>query len=103
MSKTLAAVAALIISGAAALPLQANAAEHRPGISKEATQPTDISARRRHYRQRYHVRRYYVGPPRYFGPRYGYDYPYPYFYQPHYYQPAPFVPFGFGAYGVRVF
>jgi len=103
MTKTLATVAALILSGAAALPLQAHAAEQKPGIAIEATRLTDLSARRRHDRHRHYVRRYSVGPRVYFGPRYGYDYPYPYFYQPHYYRPAPFVPFGFGPYGVRVF
>ena len=102
MTKILAGIAALTLMGAAALPLQASAAEQKPGISKEVSQTTDISARRRHYRHRYYAR-HYVGPRRYWGPRYGYGYPYPYYYRPHYYQPAPFVSFGLGPFGLRVF
>ena len=83
MTKIVAGIVALMIMGAAALPLQARAAEQKPGLSN--VQSTDISARR------------------YWGPRYGYGYPYPYYYRPYYYQPAPFVPFGFGPFGLRVF
>jgi len=99
MTKILAGIAALTLMGAAALPLQASAAEQKPGISN--VQTTDISARRRHYRHRYYAR-HSMGPRRYWGPRYGYDYPYPYYYRP-YYQPAPFGSFGLGPFGVRVF
>jgi hypothetical protein len=99
MTKILVSIAALMMTSAAALPLQASTAE-KPGLSN--VQTTDISARRRHYRHRYYAR-HYVGPRRYYGPRYGYDYPYPYYYRPHYYQPAPFVSFGLGPFGLRVF
>jgi hypothetical protein len=100
MTKIFAGTVALMMMGAAVLPLAASAAEQKPGLSN--VESTDISARRRHYRHR-HYARHYVGPRRYWGPRYGYDYPYPYSYRPYYYQPAPFVPFGFGPYGLRVF
>jgi|SRR5687767_2461000 hypothetical protein len=103
MTKILMSLAALAIIGAAALPVQANAAERKPGISKEVGQPTDVSARRRHYRHRYYAHRHW-GPRRYWGPRYGYyGYPYPYHYRPYYYAPAPFVSFGLGPFGFRVF
>ena len=61
MSKILAGIAALTLMGAAALPVQASAAEQKPGISKDVSQATEISAQRRYYRHRYHGRRYW-GP-----------------------------------------
>lgn len=115
MSKFLAGLAALALMGAAALPLQANAAERHPGVT---TQSTDLSAQRHwrhhggwrghwghHYwgprygwgwRHRYWGPRYGYWHHRYWGPRYGY-YGYPY------YRPGPFVSFGVGPFGFRVF
>jgi hypothetical protein len=102
MTKILVSIAALMMTGAAALPLAASAAEQKPGLSN--VQSTDVSAQRRHYRHRYYAR-HYVGPRRYWGPRYGYyGYPYPYGaygYPYGYYRPG-FAP-GVGPFGFRVF
>ena len=107
MPKIIMSLAALTFIGAAALPLQATAAEQQPatGISKDISkaQSTDISAQRRHWRHRYG----YYGPRRYWGPRYGYYRPYPYYGyygNPYgYYRPGPFVSFGAGPFGFRFF
>jgi hypothetical protein len=96
MSKLLAGIAALTLLGAAALPLQANAAERHHGISK--VQSTEMSAQR-HWRRHYG----YWGPRRYWGPRYGY-YGYPYYgygYPYGYYRPG--FALGVGPFGFRVF
>src|SRR4051812_49609113 len=80
MTKILAGIAGLTLMATAALPLQASAAEQKPGISKENAQLTEVSSQRRYYRHRYGHRywgpRYYARP--YLGPRYygGYGYPY---------------------------
>ncbi len=104
MTKILAGIAALTLMGAATLPLQASAAEQKPGISKEVSQTTDVSAQRRHYRHRYYARHHYWGPRRHWGPRYGYGYPYPYgaYGSPYgYYRPG--FALGLGPFGFRVF
>ena len=106
MTKILGTIAALTIIGAAVLPLPASAAEQKPGISKESTQSTDVSARRRYYRHRYYVRRHYWGPRYYarpyWGPRYGYyDYGYPYYGYRNYYRPG--LAFGIGPFGFGIF
>lgn len=102
MSKILAGIAALSIMGAAALPLQANAADHGTKF-----QSSEVSSQRHWRGNRYHARRYYAprrfyGSRRYYGgPRYGYygnGYPYGYSYG---YRPG--VAFGFGPFGFRVF
>src|SRR5437879_6107006 len=113
MTKILVSLAALTIVGAAALPLQASAAEQKPGISTERIQSTDVSSRRRYYRHRYYARhywgpRYYARPywgPRYYarpywGPRY-YGYGYPYYGYPGYYRPG--LAFGIGPFGFGIF
>src|SRR2546423_14635869 len=83
MTKILGTIAALTIMGAAALPVQASAAERQSGISN--VQSTEVSAQRRHWRRHYG----YWGPRPYFGRRfwgprngdygdpyrYGYGYP----------------------------
>ena len=110
MTRILTGIAALMIVGAAALPIPASAAEH--GISK--VQSTELSSQRRwhHYR---HWRRYgYWGPRyRYWGPRYRYGYygyPYRYrhygyygypYYHRYYHRPA--IAFGIGPFGFGVF
>ena len=97
MTKILGTIAALAIMGAAALPLQASAAEH--GLKQ--AQSTELSSQR-HWRRHYSYRHW--GPRRYWGPRYGYyGYPYRYGYgYPYgYYRPGlafRFGPFGFGAF-----
>ena len=101
MSKILAGLAGLTLMTAAALPLPASAAEQKPGISKDVSQATEISAQRRYYRHRYYGRRYwgpryYARPywsPRYYG--YGYPYGYPYY--------RPGLAFGIGPFGFGVF
>lgn len=102
MSRILAGIAAVTLMGAAALPLQANAAErHQNGVAN--VQSDEISAQRRYYRRHYGYRHY--GPRRYYGPRYGnygprygyyggYDYPY-------YRRPG--IAFGIGPFGFRAF
>jgi hypothetical protein len=106
MSKYLAGLAALTLMGAAALPLQANAAERHHGISSNHA-TTTLSAQRhwRHGGYRHWGPRYGYWRHRYWGPRYGYygspyyGYGYPY----GYYRPGPFVSFGVGPFGFRVF
>lgn len=103
MSKILVSIAALGLMGAAALPLQANAAERHDGASK-AQQTTDVSAQR-HWRHRHYG---YYGPRRYWGPRYrygyygrpyyGYGYPY---HRYGYYSPG--IGVGIGPFGFRIF
>lgn len=106
MTKILSGIAALMIVGAAALPVPASAMEQ--GISK--VQSTELSSRHRwhHYR---HWRHYgYWGPRhRYWGPRYRYGYyGYPYRYRHYgyygypYYRP-PGLAFGIGPFGFGVF
>src|SRR3954447_6420539 len=119
MSKILASFAALMIVGAAALPLPASAAEH--GISK--AQSTELSPqgywrhRPRHYVRHWGPRRHfgywgprrhwgYYGPRRYWGYRhyayrpYPYRYGYPYGYG-YYHRPA--LAFGVGPFGFGLF
>jgi hypothetical protein len=77
MTKILAGIAALTMLGAASLPLQASAAEQKPGISKD--QVTDLSSQRRHWRHRHHHVYRHWGPRyrygyRHWGPRYRYGY-----------------------------
>ena len=102
MTKILVSFAALTIMGAAALPLQASAAEQRQGVSNG--QSTELSAQRRYYRGPYYGYRYY-GPRRYYGPLYGYYgygvYPYGYGYPYGYYRPG--IGVGIGPFGFRVF
>ena len=104
MSRYLAGFAALALIGAAALPLQANAAERSnasqpSGPNAVSTQSTTLSAQR-HWR--YHHR--YWGPRyRYWGPRYGY-YGGPYYGYPYrYYRPGPVFGFGIGPFGFGVY
>ena len=85
MTKILTGVAALMIIGAAALPVPAGAVEQ--GITK--AQPTDVSSQRRHWRHYRHYGHRYWGPRRYYGHRYWgpryrygyYGYPYRYGYR----------------------
>jgi hypothetical protein len=115
MSRYLAGLAALALVGAAALPLQADAAERHAGISKPST---DLSAQRywrgRYYGHRYYGHRYwgpryrYYGYRHHWGPRYGYygyrHYGYRHYGYPYgYYRPGPFVSFGVGPIGFRAF
>ncbi|MBV8835881.1 MAG: hypothetical protein JO000_05035 [Alphaproteobacteria bacterium] len=96
MSRTLAGFAALALMGAAALPLQANAAE-RHGATN-TNQSVTLSAQRHYYRHRYWGPRY-----RYWGPRYGY-YGDPYYGYPYrYYRPGPAIGFGIGPFGFGVY
>ena len=96
MSRYLAGVAALALMGAAALPLQANAAEQH-GASNQST---TLSAQR-HWRGHYYGRRYwgpryrygYYGGPYYGGPYYGYRY----------YRPGPAIGFGIGPFGFGIY
>ena len=112
MTKILGCIAAVALMGAAALPLPANAAGKKSGITSDqaAGQVTDMSSQRRYHRRHY-VRRHWA-PRRYYGPRYGYYGPrYGYYGYPHaygypyysYYRPGPFVSFGVGPFGFRVF
>jgi hypothetical protein len=105
MSKFLAGLAALALASAAMMPIQANAAEAKSGVTAtKAVQSTEISAQRRHWRHRHYGYRHWV-PRRYYGPRYGYYRPYPYYgygYPYGYYRPGPFVSFGFGPFGFRL-
>jgi hypothetical protein len=101
MSKFLTGIAALTLLGAAALPLQATAAERHDGISN--VQSTELSAQRRHWRGRHYGYRYYA-PRRYWGPGYGYYGGYPYYgygYPYGYYRPG--FALGVGPFGFRVF
>jgi hypothetical protein len=101
MSKFLTGMAALTLLGAAALPLQATAAERHDGISN--AQSTELSAQHRYWRGRHYGYRYY-GPRRYWGPRYGYYGGYPYYgygYPYGYYRPG--FALGVGPFGFRVF
>jgi hypothetical protein len=102
MSRYLAGLTALTLMGAAALPLQANAAERHAGISQSSTEMSAQRHWRGGYRGGYYGYRY-GGPRRYYGPRYGY-YGYPAYGYPYgYYRPAPFVSFGVGPFGFRAF
>jgi hypothetical protein len=105
MSRYLAGLTALTLVGAAALPLQATAAERHAGISNHANVVTDMSARR-WYHRRYYAHRYWGPRYRYWGPRYGYYGPrYSYYGGPYYgygypyYRPRPFVGIGVGPFG----
>ena len=120
MTKILSGIAALMIVGAAALPVPASAMEQ--GISK--VQSTELSSRHRwhrHYGWRHHRHWGYWGPRRhwgywgprrhwgYWGPRHRYGYyGYPYRYRhygyygyPYYHRPA--IAFGIGPFGFGVF
>ena len=109
MTKILGCIAAVALMGAAALPLPANAAGKKAGITSDqaAGQVTDMSSQRRWHR-RYHARRYWA-PRRYYGPRYGYygyphaygypAYGYGYGYRPYYGG----IGVGIGPFGFRVF
>ena len=106
MTKILAGIAALTIMGAAALPLPANAAEPKAGISKEVNQPTDVSSRHRRWHRGYYVRRHHYWGPRYgyyrYPYRYRYAYPYRYGYgYPYYHRPG--IAFGIGPFGFGIF
>ena len=103
MRNLLATCAAVAVTALIALPGSASAAPNKAsGATQTQTAPTDISARRRHYRGHYRGYRHYgyrgyrtYGRP-YYAPyrAYGYD---PY-YRP-YYRPGISVgvgPFGFG-------
>jgi hypothetical protein len=105
MTKILTGVAALMIVGAASLPIPAGAVEQ--GIAK--AQSTDISSRHRGWRHhRYYGHRYW-GPRRYYGhrywgPRYRYGYyPYRYGYYGAPYYRRPGLAFGIGPFGFGVF
>ena len=95
MTKILTGIAALMIVGAAALPVPAGAVEQ--GITKEA-QPTDISSQRRHWRHYRHYGHRYWGPRH----RYGYGSPYRYGYGSPYYR-RPGLAFGIGPFGFGVY
>ena len=106
MTKILTGIAALMIVGAAALPVPASAVEQ--GITK--AQLTDLSSRHRgwrhhrYYGHRYWGPRHYYGH-RYWGPRYrygAYGYPYRYGYGYPYYR-RPGLAFGIGPFGFGVF
>ncbi|MGB9369407.1 MAG: hypothetical protein WCE79_25705 [Xanthobacteraceae bacterium] len=103
MTKILTGLAALMIVGAAALPVPAGAVEQ--GITK--AQSTDISSQRRWRHHGYYGHRYW-GPRRYYGhsywgPRYRYGYyPYRYGYAYPYYR-RPGLAFGIGPFGFGVF
>ena len=103
MTKILGTIAALAIMGAAAVPLQASAAERQSGISN--VQSTEVSAQRRHWRRHYGYwgpRPYYAR--RYWGPRYGYyGYPYRYGYGYPYGYHRPGIALGIGPFGFGVF
>jgi hypothetical protein len=108
MTKILTGIVALMIVGAASLPLPAGAVEQ--GITKEAP-PTDLSSRHRGWRHHgYYGHRYY-GPRRYYGhrywgPRYRYGYygsPYRYGYYGAPYYRRPGLAFGIGPFGFGVF
>jgi hypothetical protein len=104
MTKALTGIAALLIVGAAALPVPAAAVEQ--GVSK--AQATDLSSRHRGWRHhRYYGHRYW-GPRRYYGhrywgPRYRYGYyPHRYGYYGYPYR-RPGLAFGIGPFGFGVF
>ena len=107
MTKILTGLAALMIIGAAALPVPAGAVEQ--GITK--AQPTDVSSQRRHWRHYRHYGHRYWGPRRYYGHRYwgpryrygyyGYPYRYGYYGYPYYRRPG--LAFGIGPFGFGVF
>ena len=109
MTKILTGLAALMIVGAAAMPIPAAAVEQEQGITK--AQPTDVSSRHRGWRHhRYYGHRYW-GPRRYYGHRYWgpryryggyYGYPYRYGYGYPYYR-RPGLAFGVGPFGFGVF
>jgi len=104
MTKILSGIAALMIVGAAALPIPASAAEQ--GITK--SQSTELSSR-----QRWHHYRHYGYWPRhrYWGPRYRYGYyghpyryrHYGYYGYPYRYYHRPGLAFGIGPFGFGVF
>ncbi len=120
MTRIITGIAALLIAGAAAMPLPASAAEN--GLTN--VQSTELSSQRywRHHRG-YYGHRYwgprrhwgYYGHRRYWGPRYGYGYRhwagrygyYPYRYRHYGYYGYPYrrpgVAFGLGPIGFRVF
>ena len=107
MTKILTGMAALMIVGAAALPLPASAAEQ--GVTK--VQSTELSSQYRWHRPYYRHWGYRHWGPRYYGhrywgPRYRYGYyGYPryrhYGYYPYYHRPG--LAFGAGPFGFRVF
>lgn len=95
MTKIFTGLAALMIVGAAALPVPAGAVEQ--GITK--AQSTDLSSRHRHWRH------YGYYGHRYWGPRYRYGYygyPYRYGYGYPYYR-RPGLAFGIGPLGFGIF
>lgn len=105
MTKILTGIAAVLIVGAASLPVPAGAVEQ--GISK--AQSTDMSSQRRHWRHYRHYGHRYWGPRRYYGhrywgPRYRYGYyPHRYGYYGYPYYRRPGLAFGIGPFGVGVF
>ena len=108
MTKILTGIAALMIVGAAALPVPASAEQ---GITK--VQSTELSSQyrwRRHHWRHYGYRHWgprYYGYRHYWGPRYRYGY-YPYW-RRHYgyygypYYRRPGLAFGIGPFGFGVF
>ena len=95
MSRYSAGLAALVLTGAAMLPLPANAAARRAGVTNKSV---TLSAQR-HWRGHFYGHRYWGPRYRYWGPRYGY-YGYPYYGYPYY---GPGFAFGFGPFGFRVY
>ena len=103
MTRLTSGIAALLIAGAAALPVPASAMEH--GITR--VQSTELSSQRRWHRHYGYYRHWgprYYGH-RYWGPRYRYGYypyrHYGYFGHPYYRRPG--IAFGIGPFGFGVF
>lgn len=118
MTKILTGIAALMIVGAAALPVPAGAVEQ--GITK--AQSTELGSQRRHWRHYRHYGHRYGGPRRHYGYgyrhwgarpyaysgapyryRYAYPYRYRYGYPYGYGYHRPGLAFGLGPLGFRVF
>ena len=106
MSKILAGIAALTLMGAAALPVQASAADQKAGVASQSTEQSTELSSQRHWRHGRHYARPYWGPRRHWGPRYGYYGPrYGYYGSPYPYYGYryPGAYFGVGPFGFRVF
>lgn len=111
MTKILTGIAALMIVGAAALPIPASAAEQ--DVTK--AQSTELSSQYRWHRPYYRHWGYRHWGPRYYGyrhhywrPHYGYRYPYwrrhyGYYGYPYRYYRRPGLAFGVGPFGFGVF
>ena len=102
MTKIVTGIAALMIVGAAALPVPASAVEQ--GITR--VQSTELSSQYRWRHHRHYYRYGHWGPRyRYWGPRYRYGY-YPYRHYGYYgypYYRRPGIAFGIGPFGFGVF